>query len=75
MLRSSTKEKFNKLSNYLNNTLGITPLSSYVDIEPTDAFLSDLENEYKLLRIKAKQIVNYSEISAMFLKTDYQKTN
>ena len=45
MSRLSTKVTFNKPSDNLNTTLGITPLSSYVDIEPTDAFYSDLENE------------------------------
>ena len=38
MLRTSTKAKFKKPSNYLNTALRITPLSSYVDIESTGTF-------------------------------------
>ena len=30
-------------------------------------FFSDLENEYKLLRAKSKQVVNSSKIPTMFL--------
>ena len=30
-------------------------------------FFSDLENEYKLLRAKSKQVVNSSKIPKMFL--------
>ena len=53
MSSQSTKEikaKFNKLSNCLIYFLG------YVDIESTDTFFSDLENEYRLLGTKSRQI-------------------
>ena len=57
MRRLSTKErkaKFSKPLNYL-----ISPLS-YVDNESTDTFFSNLENEYKLLGTKSKQIPKMS---------------
>ena len=55
------KAKFNKPSNYL-----ISPLSC-VDSESMDTFFSYLENEYKLLGTKSKQIVNALKILKMSL--------
>ena len=45
-----TKDMLNKPSSYS------IPLLSWIDIESTDTFL---ENEYKLLRTKSKQTVNF----------------
>ena len=53
----STKERkamFNKPSNY-----SIHP-SSCIDTESIDTFFSDLENDYKLLGTKSKQIPKMS---------------
>ena len=57
MLSLSTKERkamFNKPSNYS------IPLWSWIDTESTDTFFSDLENKYKLLGTKSKQIPKMS---------------
>ena len=57
MLSLSTKERkamFSKPSNYS------VPLWSWIDIESIDTFFSDLENKYKLLGAKSKQIPKMS---------------
>ena len=57
MLSLSTKERkamFSKPSNY-----SVT-LWSWIDIESIDTFFSDLENKYKLLGAKSKQIPKMS---------------
>ena len=48
-----TKDMLNKPSSYS------IPLLSWIDIEWTDTFL---ENEYKLLRTKSKQTVNFKKM-------------
>ena len=58
MLRLSTKAKFDKQSSYPNTTIEIIYFPIQVDIESTDTLFSDLENKYKLLGAKSKQIVN-----------------
>ena len=66
----STKERKAKFSEPLCYL--ISP-SSYVDIESTDTFFSDLENEYKLLGIKSKQIPKISISSSILEKLNEDK--
>ena len=69
MLRLSTKAKFDKQSSYPNTTIEIIYFPIQVDIESTDTLFSDLENKYKLLGAKSKQIVNAlktAKISPLF---------
>ena len=69
-LRLTSKAKFNKPLDYLISS------PSYLDIESMDTFffVFDLENEYKLLGTKSKQIVNVLKIPKMSLSKTFRET-
>ena len=67
LLTKERKVKFSKPLKYSTFSL------SYVDIESTDTFFSDLENECKLLGTKPKQIAKTFLYSRLLKKLEENK--